>query len=257
MFPLRDDQPRTTIPYVTYSIITINLAVFAYEVWLGLQDPKAWYAFLMRYAEVPHHFQLAFQGAPGYTVGGAFLTIFTSMFLHAGWLHVLGNMWFLWIFGDNIEDHLGHVPYILFYLFCGFIGSMAELLANPTSDVPGLGASGAVAGVMGAYLLRYPQARIQVVWGWFGFRIFWMRAIGMLFYWFALQIVGQILAQTTSSGMGANSGGVAYLAHLGGFATGLVMIKVIPGRSEYAYGSWTKRDNRTSPSGPADSSASP
>ena len=238
MFPLRDDQPRTTTPYVTYSLIVINLAIFGYEVWLGVQDPRAWYAFLMQYAEVPHHFQLAFQGAPGYTVGGVFLTIFTSMFLHADWLHVLGNMWFLLIFGDNIEDHLGHVAYALLYLFCGFIGSMAQLLANPTSDVPGLGASGAIAGVMGAYLLRYPQARIRVYWFW---GLYWVRAIWMLFYWFALQLIGQIAVQNVSAGMNEDSGGVAYLAHLGGFVTGLVMVKIIPGRSDYAYGSWTKR----------------
>jgi membrane associated rhomboid family serine protease len=242
MFPIRDDQPRTTTPYVTYSIIAINLAIFGYEVWLGVQDPKAWYGFLMRYSQVPHHFQLAFQGSSGYTIGGAFLTIFTSMFLHAGWLHVLVNMWFLRIFGDNVEDHFGHAAYALFYLFCGFIGSMAQLFASPTSEIPSLGASGAIAGVMGAYLLRYPNARIQVVWAWFG-GVFWMRAIGMLFYWFALPFVGQIFTQLSSSA--TDSGGVGYLAHLGGFLTGLVMIKVVPGRSEYAYGGWTKRETAT------------
>ena|SRR5438552_13627258 len=107
MIPLRDDQPRTTTPYVTYSIIGVNLAVFAYEVWLGLQGGQAWHVFLMQYAEVPQHFQLAFIGSSGYSIGGAFLTIFTSMFMHGGWLHVLGNMWFLWIFGDNVEEHFG------------------------------------------------------------------------------------------------------------------------------------------------------
>src|ERR1051326_2391198 len=102
MLPLRDDQPRTTTPWVNYSIIAINLAVFAFEAWLGINDRKAWYDFLMHYAVVPHHFQLAFMGVSGYSIAGAFLTIFTSMFMHAGVLHVLGNLWFLWIFGDNI-----------------------------------------------------------------------------------------------------------------------------------------------------------
>jgi len=242
MFPLRDDQPRTTVPYVTYSIIAANFVVFAYEIWVGLQGWQAWYAFLVRYAEIPQHFQLAFQGSQ-YTISGAFLTIFTSMFIHGGWLHVLGNMWFLWIFGDNVEDHFGHATYAVFYLFCGFIASMAQLFANPTSPVPSIGASGAIAGVMGAYLLRYPNARIQVFWGWIGYRLFWMPALGMLFYWFALQVIGQLLIQRFSSG--AQVGGVAYWAHLAGFVTGLVMIKVIPGRSEYAYGAWTKRPETT------------
>src|SRR5690349_5279811 len=131
MIPLRDDQPRTTVPYVTYSIIAGNLAVFGYEISVWMQGPQAWYEFLLHYAEIPQHFQLAFQGSQ-YTIGGVALTIFTSMFIHGGWLHVLGNMWFLWIFGDNIEDHFGHATYAVFYLFCGFVASMAQLFANPT-----------------------------------------------------------------------------------------------------------------------------
>lgn len=238
MIPLRDDQPRTTRPYVTYSIIALNLAVFAYEVSISLQGPQAWYAFLMRYAEIPQHFQLAFQGSQ-YTIGGVFLTVFTSMFIHGGWLHVLGNMWFLWIFGDNVEDHFGHATYAVFYLFCGFIASMAQLFSDPTSSIPTIGASGAIAGVMGAYLLRYPQARVQVFWVWIGYRVFWMPAFGMLFYWFGLQVIGQILRQNVHSGV--HLGGVAYWAHLAGFVTGLVMIKLIPGKAQYAYGDWTKK----------------
>jgi membrane associated rhomboid family serine protease len=238
MFPLRDDQPRTTTPYVTYSIIAVNLAVFAYEVWLSLQGGQTWHAFLMQYAEVPQHFQSAFIGSSGYSIAGAFLTIFTSMFMHGGWLHILGNLWFLWIFGDNVEDHFGHATYAVFYLFCGFIAATAQLFADPTSAVPILGASGAIAGVMGAYLLRYPQARIQVFWVWIGYRVFWMPAIGMLFYWFGLQMVGQFW----SSHMQMHTGGVAYWAHLAGFVTGMVMMKVIPGHSEYSYGTWVKKE---------------
>ena len=238
MIPLRDDQPRSTIPYVTYSIIAVNLAVFAYEVWLGMQGRQAWHEFLMQHSEIPQHFQLAFNGSSEYTIGGAFLSLFTSMFMHGGWLHVLGNMWFLWIFGDNIEDHLGHAVYAVFYLFCGFVASMAQLFADPTSAIPILGASGAIAGIMGAYLLRYPQARIQVFWIWIGYRVFWMPAIGMLFYWFGLQVVGQIWV----THMSPHSGGIAYWAHLAGFVTGLVMIRLIPGNAEYSYGTWVKKD---------------
>ena len=166
------------------------------------------------------------------------------MFMHAGWLHVLGNMWFLWIFGDNIEDHLGHVVYPMFYLVCGLLASIAHVYANPDSTLPMVGASGAIAGVMGAFLLRYPQARIQVLWTWFGYRIFWMPAIGMLFYWFALQLVGQAWVQYVSSQTHQQVGGVAYWAHLGGFVTGLILIKVIPSRSEYNYGAWTKKEEK-------------
>ena len=244
MIPLRDDQPRTTIPYVNYSIIAINLAVFGFEVWARFNDPPALRSFFARYAEVPNHFQLAFGGSSEFTIGAAFLTIFTSMFMHAGWLHVLGNMWFLWIFGDNIEDHLGHVVYPMFYLVCGLLASMAHVYANPDSTLPMVGASGAIAGVMGAFLLRYPQARIQVLWTWFGYRMFWMPAIGMLFYWFALQLVGQAWVQYVSSRTHQQVGGVAYWAHLGGFVTGLILIKVIPSRSEYNYGAWTKKEEK-------------
>lgn len=244
MLPLRDNQPRTTTPYVNYSIIAVNLAVFAYEMWLAINSPQDWYAFLRRYAEIPHHFQLAFTGSPEYSIAGAFLTIFTSMFLHAGIVHALGNMWFLWIFGDNIEDHFGHAVYLVFYLFCGFIASMAQLFANPTSDIPSLGASGAIAGVMGAFLLRYPQARVQVYWG---YTVFWMPAIGTLFYWFALQVIGQIATQVASSRVTGYHGGIAYWAHLGGFLTGLIMVKVIPGRTEYEYGAWVKPEPASKP----------
>src|SRR5256885_14369572 len=244
MIPLRDGPPCTAIPYVNYSILAINLAVFGFEVWARFNDPPALRPFFARYAEVPNHFQLAFGGSSEFTIGAAFLTIFTSMFMHAGWLHVLGNMWFLWIFGDNIEDHLGHVVYPMFYLVCGLLASMAHVYANPDSTLPMVGASGAIAGVMGAFLLRYPQARIQVLWTWFGYRIFWMPAIGMLFYWFALQLVGQAWVQYVSSRTHQQVGGVAYWAHLGGFVTGLILIKVIPSRSEYNYGAWTKKEEK-------------
>src|ERR1700739_1577041 len=145
MFPLKDTQPSYSKPVVTITLIVVNLLVFLFEFSF---DPYSRNILIEHYGLVPDQFRIA--------------SVFTSMFIHAGWLHVLGNMWFLWIFGDNIEDHLGHATYALFYLFCGFVGAMAQVCANPISDVPPIGASGAIAGVMGAYLLRYPQARIQV-----------------------------------------------------------------------------------------------
>src|SRR5437764_12547068 len=162
MIPLRDDQPRTTVPYVSYSIIAINLAWFVFVGWARVNDPPALRSFFARYAEVPNHFQLAFGGSSEFTIGAAFLTIFISMFMHAGWLHVLGNMWFLWIFGDNIEDHLGHVVYPMFYLVCGLLASMAHVYANPDSTLPMVGACCAIAGDMGCFLLLYPLACIYV-----------------------------------------------------------------------------------------------
>ena len=223
MIPLRDDQPRTTRPYVTYSIMVLNLAVFAYEIWISMQERQAWYAFLVRYAEIPHHFQLAFQGSQ-YTISGAFLTIFTSMFIHAGWLHVLGNMWFLWIFGDNVEDHFGHATYALFYLFCGFVGSMAQLFANPTSDVPTIGASGAIAGVLGGYFELYPGGRIRTILPGFALlRPVDIPAITYLLIWFGVQLFSGI----SSSPRGPLVGGVAWWAHIGGFLFGVASAPLI------------------------------
>src|SRR5579862_9792915 len=133
MLPLRDDQPRTIVPFVNWTIIAINVAAYFLELHQGVilagsemaDNHQAQLAFFNQYGVVPHHFQLAFTGEPGYTIAGAFATIFTSMFLHGSTLHLLGNMWFLWIFGNKVEDHFGHVVYPLFYIFCGFIASMA------------------------------------------------------------------------------------------------------------------------------------
>ena len=226
MLPLRDDQPRTTVPYVTLSIIAINLAVFGYELSLSEQNHQI---FFSTYAEVPHYFQLALNGVQGYSLGNAFLTIFTSMFMHAGWLHVLGNMWFLWIFGDNIEDHLGHAMYALFYLLCGFLASMAHVFANPTSDIPTLGASGAIAGVMGAYFILFPTARVLT---WFVFFVFWLPAWLVLGYWFVVQFLSGA-ATTLSAQSAQQGGGVAVWAHVGGFISGLLLVKLLPARRHY------------------------
>ena len=143
MFPLRDTQPSYSKPVITVLLIVVNLLVFLFEFSL---DPYTRNAFIFTYGMVPDHFALP--------------TVFTSMFLHAGWLHVLGNMWFLWIFGDNIEDILGHGKFLLFYLLCGVAAAMAQFFFDPFSRVPMVGASGAIAGVMGAYMVKFPRARI-------------------------------------------------------------------------------------------------
>ena len=217
MIPLRDDQPRTTRPYVTYSIMVLNLAVFAYEIWISMQGRQAWDAFLVRYSEIPHHFQLAFQGSQ-YTISGAFLTIFTSMFIHAGWLHVLGNMWFLWIFGDNVEDYLGHTLYLTLYLVCWIAAALLHTLFNLGSAVPSVGASGAIAAVMGAFIVIYPRDEIKTVFFILLFvRVTYIPAVVLIGIWFLLQLfsAGQVAQHV-------QTGGVAYLAHVGGFLFGVL-----------------------------------
>ena len=246
MFPIRDDQPRTTFPYVNYSIILVNVGVFAYEFYLRTQDPKALYALYYQFGTIPHNFQLAFTG--GYaqiTLPGVFLTILTSMFMHGSVLHLLGNMWVLWIFGDNIEDHLGHVVYPIFYLVCGFVGSMAHIYANPESEIPSVGASGAIAGVMGGFLLRYPQARVQllVMFSWLA-NVVWVSAWVVLAYWIGLQLLGQILTDVFYKYTHQHTGGVAYWAHLGGFLSGMILIKVVPGRTQYRHGGWFTKEGK-------------
>jgi membrane associated rhomboid family serine protease len=253
MLPLRDDQPRTLIPFVNWSIIVINIVAYIYEIHAGVilagnemgSNYQAQLAFFGRYGVVPQHFQLAVAGGSGFTLSGVFGTIFTSMFLHGGTLHLLGNMWFLWIFGNKVEDHFGHIVYPLFYLLCGLVASMAHVYANPNSTLPAVGASGAIAGVMGGYLLRYTQAKVQVF-GWFFYRpyVFWMPAAGMLFYWFALQLVSQIWTHWVAAQIHQQVGGIAYWAHIGGFISGIFLIKLIPGRTKYAHGGWIDKTGK-------------
>src|SRR5271168_504234 len=153
MIPLRDDTPRYSTPYVNYFIIALNAAVFLFELSVGAQSQRALNRLMYQFGVVPRHFQLALAGPSHFSFSALLLTIVTSMFLHASWLHIIGNMWVLWIFGDNIEDYLGHFPYLLFYLSTGVIAFLTHIALNPGSRVPTVGASGAIAGVMGAYFL--------------------------------------------------------------------------------------------------------
>src|SRR5579862_7066706 len=160
MIPIRDDQPRFSTPYVTYFIIALNAVVFVFELSIGTQGHRALNGLIYQFGVVPQHFELAIQGSRRYDLPGQSLTILTSMFLHGGWLHIIFNMWFLWIFGDNIEDHLGHFSYLIFYLVSGFAAAVTHILLNMNSTAPTVGASGAIAGVMGAYVVLYPKARV-------------------------------------------------------------------------------------------------
>src|SRR5690349_10686670 len=136
MIPLRDDQPRFSTPYVNYFLIALNVIAFLFELWVGSQSPRALSGFIYEFGIVPSHITSALSGSPHFNFAGAFLPILTSMFLHGSWLHILGNMWVLWIFGDNIEDYLGHFIYLVFYLFCGIAAAVAHVLLNAGSTVP-------------------------------------------------------------------------------------------------------------------------
>jgi membrane associated rhomboid family serine protease len=162
MIPIRDETPRFSTPFVTYFIIALNTVVFLFELSVGGQGHQALNGFMYHFGVVPLHFERVLAAWPDSSLAGLFVPILTSMFLHASWLHIIGNMWVLWIFGDNIEDYLGHFPYLLFYLVCGFAAAVAHILLNAGSNVPSVGASGAIAGVMGAYFVLYPRARVLI-----------------------------------------------------------------------------------------------
>ena len=244
MFPIRDDQPRTLVPWVNYLIIAANLTVFGYEISLGLHSREL-ADFYLKYGVIPHNFELAFSGSGQVTIGGAFLTILTSMFVHGSILHLLGNVWVLWIFGDNIEDHCGHIVYPFFYLICGGLASLIQIYANPSSQIPEIGASGAIAGVLGGFLLRYPQAKVQllIVFGMLA-NVAWWSAWSVLLFWFGMQVLGTAWTQLLYNHGLKNIGGVAYWAHVGGFVSGIVLIKIIPGRTQYAHGGWFTKEGK-------------
>jgi membrane associated rhomboid family serine protease len=238
MIPLRDDQPRSTTPFVNYFIIGLNVLAFLFELSISAQGRRELNAFVFQFGVVPLHFERALAGSTHYTLGTTLPTILTSMFLHGGWLHIIGNMWFLWIFGDNIEDYLGHFRYLIFYLLCGIAAAVTHILFNFTSNEPTVGASGAIAGVMGAYIVLYPRARvltlvILIVF----FTFWWIPAWVFLGYWFVLQFLSG--AATAIAETSRGTGGIAFWAHVGGFLAGILLIKIFPQRARsYRYSSW-------------------
>ena len=206
MFPIRDHNPSGRTPYVTYALLAANIAIFlAY--WFGLQSENALNQFFYRYGIVPQ-FVMSGQNLPSFI---------THMFLHGGWMHLAGNMLFLWIFGDNLEDLMGPVKFLMFYLAAGFAAAGLQIAADPASQVPMVGASGAIAGVLGGYLLMFPRARVDVVIILIIiFKVFPIPAWIMLGLWFGIQVFSGV---TTPS----EDGGVAYFAHIGGFIAGILM----------------------------------
>ncbi|MEN8838832.1 MAG: rhomboid family intramembrane serine protease [Celeribacter marinus] len=204
MFPIRDHNPSRRPALVTYTLMALNIAVFL-AMWPSYSNDAAISRIYMDWAMVPARI----------SSGDGFYTLITSMFMHGGFMHIAGNMLFLWIFGDNLEDEMGHMKYLGFYLLCGIAAALAQYIAAPMEWVPMVGASGAIAGVMGGYLLLFPKAKVDVL---FIFVIFFkvipLPAWIMLGVWFGLQIFG---------GFGAANSGVAYLAHVGGFVAGLLL----------------------------------
>jgi len=225
VIPLKDTIPSSTYPFVNYCLIVVNSAVFLYELLLGPGLEQ----FIQRFGVIPYYFTLSFQPGIGLKeyVGLTCLPLVTSLFIHGGWFHIIGNMWFLYIFGDNIEDRLGHIRYLFFYLFCGVAASLGHVMINLDSIIPTIGASGAIAGVLGAYALLYPWARVKtLIIIIFIIDIVELPAVFFLVFWFIIQLFNGFGSIMSSSG----HGGVAWFAHIAGFVSGLVVIHFFAGR---------------------------
>ncbi len=234
-FPIRDDQPRFSTPFINYFIIGLNIAVFFFvELPIQAQGPRAMNLLIEQFGLIPRDLVRAVAGSPQYPLGANILTILTSMFMHGGLFHILGNMWILWIFGDNVEDYLGHLSYLIFYLICGVAAAITDIALTPTSNVPMIGASGAIAGVMGAYFLLYPRAKV-LTWVIFIF-FWWLPAWIWLGFWFLGQFFDTV---GMASSAHHQTGGIAVAAHVGGFVTGLILIKLFPRRrAAKRYATW-------------------
>lgn len=216
MIPLKDNNPTSKFPAVTIALIILNTFVFIYTDILGFGGEE----FILRFSLIPYNIITAGQWTGSGPVMAA-ASFFTSQFIHGGFLHIAGNMLFLWIFGNNIEDRLGSFKYLVFYLICGAIAAAAQIIPDPNSQIPMIGASGAISGVMGAYLLEFPRARVlTLIWILFFIRLVWLPAFFIILYWVALQV----FLQLSSSGQ---AGGVAYMAHIGGFVSGMALFKLL------------------------------
>jgi membrane associated rhomboid family serine protease len=227
MFPLRDENPTELIPFVTVLLIAANVVVWITVQGAGVGEP--FLESLCALGAIPGEITGQISSGAGVRLGPDYScrigglsgwTILTSMFLHGGWMHLIGNMWFLWVFGNNVEDSMGHARYLVFYLLCGALAAGAHLASAPGSSIPTVGASGAISGIMGAYLILYPRVRVFTLF----FLVFFIRVIPipawmMLMWWFGLQVL-------SGSVSAATGGGIAFWAHVGGFVAGIVLIKL-------------------------------
>ena len=214
MFPIHDDNPTRITPYVTYALLSACVLIFFWQISLGDAVQQAVYSFgvipsvLFASKSLPAELEIL----------PAWLTIFSSMFLHGGWMHLIGNMLYLWVFGNNVEDAMGHKRFVLFYLSCGLLAALTQAVFNADSEIPMIGASGAISGVLGAYVLLHPHARILVIIP-IGILIYtpWIAAYWVLGFWFVLQLINSLISAS-------DMGGVAYGAHIGGFVAGMLLI---------------------------------
>jgi membrane associated rhomboid family serine protease len=240
MIPLKDDTPRFTAPLINLFLIVANAVVFLFEAAL---PPQQQLAFIQTFGLVPLRLStslnlgLSHVHSHAHAVSPALslLPVLTSMFLHGGWLHLIMNMWFLWIFGRNVEDTLGHFAYLVFYLICGFAAAMVQILSDPSSTIAMVGASGAIAGVMGGYFILYPRARVLMFVPLLFIFFLWLPAWVVLGYWFVLQFLSGVGTSLVAAEHG--SGGVAFWAHVGGFAAGMLLVRLFPSQTRrYRYG---------------------
>ena len=233
MIPLWDDIPRTRWPIITVLLIAANCVVFFQEL---AAPPAAREQMIAAFSLIPARSTAFVSGHPVGFAGGI-LPLFTSMFLHGGWMHLIGNMWFLWLFGDNVEDRVGHGRYLLLYLVGGLVGALTHWFFNLNSMVPTVGASGAIAAVMGAYLITFPRARIRTLVPLFIFLTWFdVPAFIILFYWLLLQLLSGVASVAVADPM---QGGVAFFAHVGGFLAGIpLMLLLRPRRRVRAVSSW-------------------
>jgi len=218
MFPIWDDVPTKKFPLITIILIVLNSIVYLYQMSLGERFNEFIYSMGLLPFEITHHIDIF---PPGPSL--IYLTIFSSMFMHGSIVHLLGNMLFLWIFGNNVEDYLGRKNFVIFYLLCGIIAAFTQIFFNSDSIVPMVGASGAIAGVLGAYLLLYPRAKVTtvIIFGFF-IRLIKIPAVVVLGFW----IIYQFLYGISSLAVRTGEGGVAWFAHIGGFISGIIIIKL-------------------------------
>jgi len=218
MFPIADTIPSSRVPIVNYLLIFINVLIFSFEMMI---PPHALEQFFYHFGLVPARYSNPMFAYEASLSDNDYLPFFTNMFLHSGWAHLIGNMWTLYIFGDNVEDRMGHFRYLVFYILCGLAASLTHFYTNSNSTIPAVGASGAISGIMGAYMFLFPKSRIIFLYFFFFFFDFiQIPAVIYLFFWF----VGQLISGTVSLFvLPQNVGGIAFWAHIGGFAAGMLL----------------------------------
>ncbi|MBD2778530.1 rhomboid family intramembrane serine protease [Iningainema tapete] len=221
MFPLYDENPTRITPYLTYGLIGMNVLVFLHEISLSERQLEQ---FFELYAVIPRELSASFSGIPINQPVPEWATLFTSQFLHGGWWHLISNMLYLWVFGNNIEDRLGHFKYLIFYLSCGALAAMCQWLIGMNSAIPSLGASGAISGILGAYIIRFPQATVvSLIFLFFFVTTIRIPALWIIGIFFVQNVISGLTSLQQAARMTVETGGVAYWAHIGGFVFGVIL----------------------------------